>query len=149
MLSAISQHLQDLGRSIDIIRDKEFKSANYTLDGILNSITKTGAPITILSFILKTLHEFLNFSIRSLFSTCSLTMSVVQLVYASCYSWFRIPLLSANGLVSISKGRKQLIVGSLLFSTKHNRKTYRGVFDQKTLNLERVSLMFLRIRFVR
>ena len=33
--SAINRHLQDLGRSIDIVRDKEFKSANNTLNGML------------------------------------------------------------------------------------------------------------------
>ena len=41
--SAINRHLQDLGRSIDIVRDKEFKSANNTLDGMLKTMTKTGA----------------------------------------------------------------------------------------------------------
>mgnify|MGYP003685834577 CR=1 FL=1 len=35
MRSAINSHLRDLGRSIDIVRDKEFKPANNTLDGML------------------------------------------------------------------------------------------------------------------
>ena len=35
MRSAINRHLQDLGRPIDIVREKEFKSANNTLDGML------------------------------------------------------------------------------------------------------------------
>ena len=39
--SAINRHLQDLGRYID--RDKEFKSANNTLDGMLKTMTKNGA----------------------------------------------------------------------------------------------------------
>ncbi|XP_061176184.1 uncharacterized protein LOC133185142 [Saccostrea echinata] len=44
--AAINRHLQDLGRSIDIVRDKEFKTANHTLDGMLKSLTKTGASRT-------------------------------------------------------------------------------------------------------
>lgn len=43
MLSALNRHLQDLGRNIDIVRDKEFKSANHTLDGMMKVMTKTGA----------------------------------------------------------------------------------------------------------
>jgi hypothetical protein len=46
--SAINRHLQDLGRSIDVVRDKEFKAANHTLDGMLKSKTKTGASRTTL-----------------------------------------------------------------------------------------------------
>lgn len=41
--SAINRHLQDIGRSIDIVRDKEFKSTNHTLDGMLKTMTKIGA----------------------------------------------------------------------------------------------------------
>lgn len=41
--SAINRYLQDLKRSMDIVRDKEFKSANHTLDGMLKEMTKTGA----------------------------------------------------------------------------------------------------------
>lgn len=40
---AINRHLQDIGRSIDIVRDKEFKAANRTLDGMLKEMTRAGA----------------------------------------------------------------------------------------------------------
>lgn len=40
--SAINRYLQDLKRSMDIVRDKDFKSANHTLDGMLKEMTKTG-----------------------------------------------------------------------------------------------------------
>ena len=40
MRSAINRHLQDLGGPIDIVRDKEFKSANNTLDGMLKNYDK-------------------------------------------------------------------------------------------------------------
>ena len=33
--AAINRHLNDIGRSVDIVRDKEFKTANQTLDGML------------------------------------------------------------------------------------------------------------------
>lgn len=41
--SALNRHLQDLRRNVDIVRDKEFKSANHTLDGMIKVMTKTGA----------------------------------------------------------------------------------------------------------
>ena len=41
--SAINRHLQDVGRTIDIVHDKDFKSANHTLDGMLKSMTRSGA----------------------------------------------------------------------------------------------------------
>lgn len=41
--SALNSHLQDLGRNIDIVRNKEFKSANHALDGMMKVMTKTGA----------------------------------------------------------------------------------------------------------
>ena len=41
--SAINRHLNDIGRSVDIVRDKEFKSANQTLDEMLKKMTKIGA----------------------------------------------------------------------------------------------------------
>ena len=34
---AVNRHLQDIGRNIDIVRDKEFKLANMTMDGVLKS----------------------------------------------------------------------------------------------------------------
>ena len=34
---AVNRHLQDIGRNIDIVRDKEFKLANKTMDGVLKS----------------------------------------------------------------------------------------------------------------
>ena len=34
---ALNRHLQDIGRNIDIVRDKEFKLANKTMDGVLKS----------------------------------------------------------------------------------------------------------------
>ena len=43
MRSAINRHLQDLGSSIDIFRDMEFKSAKNTMDRMLKTMTKTGA----------------------------------------------------------------------------------------------------------
>ena len=43
MRSAINRHLQDLGSSIDIVRDMEFKSAKNTMDRMLKTMTKTGA----------------------------------------------------------------------------------------------------------
>ena len=43
MRSAINQHLQGLVRSIDTVRDKELKSTNNNLDGMLKTKTKTGA----------------------------------------------------------------------------------------------------------
>ena len=33
--AAINRHLNDIGHSVDIVRDKEFKTANQTLDGML------------------------------------------------------------------------------------------------------------------
>ena len=41
--SAINRHLNDIGRSVDIVRDKEFKPANQTLDGMLKKMTQIGA----------------------------------------------------------------------------------------------------------
>lgn len=41
--SALNRHLKDLGRNIDIVRYKEFKSANHTLDGMMKVMTKAGA----------------------------------------------------------------------------------------------------------
>lgn len=43
MRPAINRHLQDLGRSIDNARDKELKSANNNLDGMLKTEKKNGA----------------------------------------------------------------------------------------------------------
>ena len=34
--AAINRHLNDIGRSVDIVRDKEYKTANQALDGMLN-----------------------------------------------------------------------------------------------------------------
>ena len=34
---AVNRHIQDIGRNIDIVRDKEFKLANKTMDGVLKS----------------------------------------------------------------------------------------------------------------
>lgn len=41
--SAINQYLQDIRRSKNIVRDKEFKSANHILEGMFKSMTKTDA----------------------------------------------------------------------------------------------------------
>ncbi|XP_069140542.1 uncharacterized protein [Argopecten irradians] len=41
--AAINRHLQDLKRDIDIVRDKQFKPANKTLDGLLKVRMTTGA----------------------------------------------------------------------------------------------------------
>ncbi|XP_033725030.1 uncharacterized protein LOC117315013 isoform X3 [Pecten maximus] len=40
--AALNRHLQDLNRDIDLVRDKEFKKANRTLDGILKERVKDG-----------------------------------------------------------------------------------------------------------
>ena len=40
---AFNRHLQDIGREIDIVRDKEFKSANRVLDGYLKQRLKSGS----------------------------------------------------------------------------------------------------------
>lgn len=44
--SALNRHLQNPGQNINIVRDKEFKSANHTLDGMMKVMTKTGASRT-------------------------------------------------------------------------------------------------------
>lgn len=41
--SAINRYLQDIRRSKNIVRDKEFKSANHILEGMFKSMTKTDA----------------------------------------------------------------------------------------------------------
>lgn len=41
--AAINRKLCDVGRDLDIVRDKEFKSANKALDGLMKTLTKTGA----------------------------------------------------------------------------------------------------------
>ena len=40
--AAINRHFQDIGREIDIVRDKEFKQANRALDGYLKERMKSG-----------------------------------------------------------------------------------------------------------
>ena len=40
--SALNRHLSDIGRRIDIVHDKDFKSANNTLDGFLKEQTRSG-----------------------------------------------------------------------------------------------------------
>ena len=40
---AINRHLNDIGRSVEIVRDKEFKQANQTLDGMLKKMTQIGS----------------------------------------------------------------------------------------------------------
>lgn len=64
--SAIDRSLQDIRRSTDIVRDKEFKSANHTLDHTLDWMLKAKKknwciklPTTNLSLILKTLNKLL------------------------------------------------------------------------------------------
>ena len=37
--SAINRHPNDIGSSVDFVRDKEFKPANQTLDGMLTKMT--------------------------------------------------------------------------------------------------------------
>lgn len=52
MRSAMNRHLQNLVRSIDFVRDKEFsKSANYILDVMMKVVIKTGASCPTLSII--------------------------------------------------------------------------------------------------
>lgn len=48
----MNRHLQNLVRSIDFVRDKEFfKSANYILDVMMKVVIKTGASCPTLSII--------------------------------------------------------------------------------------------------
>lgn len=66
--SAIDRSLQDIRRSTDIVRDKEFKSANHTLDHTLDwmlkaKIKKTGVSSYQPQICLKTLNKLLLTSI--------------------------------------------------------------------------------------
>lgn len=132
---------------MDIVRDKDFKSANHTLDGMLKEMTKTGEsratnhkPV---------IHpEDLEQRISSYFLSAPYNpLFLVSLVYTSCYAWIRVPPSTANRLVSFSKGWEQSpVCNSLPRNT--TEKLPGGIFDQKKLYLERESMRFLRVRSV-
>ena len=102
MRSAINRHLRDLGRSIDIVRDKELKSANNNLDGMLKTRTKTGASRTTNHKAVIHSKDLERINFPRIF-TQQPPMCELQLVSSFRFTLFRVAPSIAHGLFTVSQ----------------------------------------------
>lgn len=139
--SAINRYLQDLKRSMDIVRDKDFKSANHTLDGMLKEMTKTGESRA-------TNHKpVIHPEDLERISSYFLSAPYNPIVLRQCV-WYHLSIhLVTRGL----EFHHQLRTDSFLFQKDENNRQYVTLCHethQKKLHLERESMRFLRVRSV-